>query len=97
MKPGNLQGGFNWYVSAHQARMAVIRGEAPKRRRLPISVPARVLWGASDPVLRSEWVDRLDEFFSDVEVSIAPDAGHFVHFEQPALACREIEAFFRRV
>ncbi len=97
LKPGNLQGGFNWYISAHQARMAVIRGDAPKRSRLPISVPARVLWGASDPVLKSEWTDRLGEFFSDIELSIAPDAGHFVHYEQPALACREIEAFFRRI
>ena len=97
MKPGNLQGGFNWYISAHQARLAVMRGEVPKRSRIPISVPARVLWGASDPVLKSEWSDRLDEFFSDVEVTIAPEAGHFVHYEQPALACREIEAFFRRV
>lgn len=97
MRPGNLQGGFNWYISAHQARMAMIRGEAPRRGRLPIAVPARVLWGASDPVLKSEWTDRLDEFFSDVEVSIAPEAGHFVHYEQPALACREIEAFFRRI
>lgn len=97
MKPGNLQGGFNWYISAHQARLAVMRGEVPKRSRIPISVPSRVLWGASDPVLKSEWSDRLDEFFSDVEVSIAPEAGHFVHYEQPALACREIEAFFRRV
>ncbi len=97
MKPGNLQGGFNWYISAHQARLAVIRGEAPRHGRRPISVPARVLWGASDPVLKSEWTDRLDQFFSDVEITIAPEAGHFVHYEQPALACREIEAFFRRV
>jgi pimeloyl-ACP methyl ester carboxylesterase len=77
--------------------MAVIRGEVPKRGRRPIAVPARVLWGASDPVLKSAWTDRLDEFFSDVEVTIAPDAGHFVHYEQPVLACHEIEAFFRRV
>ncbi|HKX11278.1 MAG TPA: alpha/beta hydrolase, partial [Stellaceae bacterium] len=79
------------------ARLAVMRGEAPKRGRLPISVPSRVLWGANDPILKSEWSDRLDEFFSDVEVSTAPEAGHFVHYEQPTLACREIEAFFRKV
>ena len=97
LKPGNLQGGFNWYIGAHQARLAVIRGEAPKRSRRPISVPARVLWGASDPVLKCEWADRLDEFFSDIDVSVAPEAGHFVHYEQPALACREIKAFFRKV
>ena len=29
MRPGNLQGGFNWYLSAAAARAAVIREEVP--------------------------------------------------------------------
>ena len=32
MKPGNLQGGFNWYLSNHASRMAVIEGTAPDRK-----------------------------------------------------------------
>jgi pimeloyl-ACP methyl ester carboxylesterase len=94
MKPGNLQGGFNWYVSAHRARLAVMRGEVPASQRAPIVLPTRVLWGESDPVLKSEWTDRLGEFFSDLVVSTVPEAGHFVHYEKPELACREIRAFF---
>lgn len=96
MKPGNLQGGFNWYVSANAARLAAMRGEVPPAQRAPIALPTRVLWGESDAVLKSEWTDRLGEFFSDVEVTTVPEAGHFVHYEKPDLACREIRAFFGR-
>jgi len=38
MRPGNLQGGFNWYRSVHAARMAVIEGQAPL---MPALAPAR--------------------------------------------------------
>ena len=95
MKPGNLQGGFNWYISANRARLAVMAGETP--HRAPIATPARVLWGERDPVLKVEWMDRLPEFFTDLEASAAPDAGHFVHMEQPALAAQAILDFFARI
>ncbi len=57
LQPGNLQGGFNWYVAAHAARLAVMRGEGP--RLPPIAIPTHVRWGTSDPVLKVEWADRL--------------------------------------
>jgi pimeloyl-ACP methyl ester carboxylesterase len=95
MKPGNLQGGFNWYISVNASRIAAMKGEAPKPP--PIDVPTRVLWGGRDPVLKAEWRDRLPEFFTDVEVSVAERAGHFVHWEDPHLAAREIKAFFTRI
>jgi pimeloyl-ACP methyl ester carboxylesterase len=95
MKPGNLQGGFNWYLSAHRARLAAMRGEVSPAERAPIAVPTRVLWGESDPILKSAWTDRLGEFFSDLIVSTVPEAGHFVHYEKPDLACREIRGFFK--
>ncbi len=70
-----------------------MRGEAP--RLPPIVIPTRVCWGASDPVLKVEWADRLGEYFSDLDFALVPAAGHFVHYEQPALANREIAEFFR--
>jgi pimeloyl-ACP methyl ester carboxylesterase len=97
MKPGNLQGGFNWYISAHQARLQVMRGELPRPDRSPIALPTRVFWGESDPVLKSAWTDRLGEFFTNLEVTTVPEAGHFVHYEKPELACRAIREFFRRL
>lgn len=95
MLPGNLQGGFNWYVSNHASRMAVIKGTAAVPP--PIDLPTRVFWGRHDPVLKAEWTDRLPAFFSNLELSIAEDAGHFVHYEMPNEAAEEIRKFFGRV
>lgn len=92
MKPGRLQGGFNWYGSVYEARLAVIEGRTPPAA--PIALPTRVLWGAHDPVLKAEWTDRLGEFFSDLQFDLQPDAGHFVHLERPEVAAAAIAAFF---
>jgi pimeloyl-ACP methyl ester carboxylesterase len=95
MRPGNLQGGFDWYLSAAAARAAVIREEVPPLPK--IALPTRVMWGRHDPILKADWVDRLGEFFQDPEVTIAEDAGHFVHYETPDAAAAAIAAFFDRV
>jgi len=92
LRPGNLQGGFNWYVSANAARIAMMAGTAPKPP--VITVPTRVLWGRHDPVLRSEWADVLPDYFSEVEVGFAEGSGHFVHYEEPDLATAAIRDFF---
>jgi pimeloyl-ACP methyl ester carboxylesterase len=93
MKPGNLSGGFAWYRGSLPMRQKLIREGAPKLA--PIAAPTRVLWGERDPVLKVEWRDRLGDYFADLQVSTAPGAGHFVHYEAPELANREIIAFFR--
>ena len=92
MRPGNLQGGFNWYRSVHAARMAMIEGRAAPLP--PIGTRTRVLWGAHDPVLKASWADRLHEHFSDLQLDLAADAGHFVHIECPELAAQDIARFF---
>ncbi len=95
MQPGNLQGGFNWYLSNHASRMAVIEGRAPPVA--PITLPTRVFWGEHDPLFKQSWTDRLPEFFSDLEFSFSPEAGHFVHYETPDRASAEIRRFFLRL
>ncbi len=92
MKPGNLQGGFNWYISTNESRIGLIRDGAPELPK--IETPTRVLWGESDSVLRIEWADRLGDYFSNLDFSRAEGAGHFVHYEKPELANREISDFF---
>jgi pimeloyl-ACP methyl ester carboxylesterase len=94
-KPGNLQGGFNWYISTNEARIELIRNGPPKLPK--IEVPTRVLWGVADKVLKVEWADRLGDYFSDCSFEPAPGAGHFVHYERPELANQEIAAFFSRL
>lgn len=95
MRPGNLIGGFNWYRATADVRMQMIRDGAPKMEK--ITTPTRVLWGRDDPVLKSAWVEGLEDYFADVEIDVADGVGHFVHFEAPDLANREILKFFGRV
>ncbi len=95
MKPGNLQGGFNWYRSVWPARLAVIEGRSATPA--PINTPTRVFWGAHDPVLPPAWADRLGETFTNLKMSLAPDAGHFVHWETPQQAAEAVRAFFCRL
>lgn len=91
-EPGNLQGGFDWYVAAAENRKQLMREGAPSMD--PIEVPTRILWGELDPIVKSEWADRLDEYFADYELDTVSDAGHFVHYERPELANEAIESFF---
>lgn len=95
MRPGNMQGGFNWYRGQNAGRLAVMAGAAPKPAT--ITVPTRVFWGRHDPILKAGWADVLGRYFEDVEVSFCEDAGHFVHVEQPEQAAAVIDAFFTRL
>ena len=95
MRPGNLQGGFNWYISQSAARLAAMRGDAPALA--PITVPACVRWGAQGPLLPYAWTDRLGETFADLDLAPLPEAGHFPHVEAPDRAAAEIAAFFARI
>jgi len=92
MKPGNLQGGFNWYLSVQPWRLAAIEGTAP--RPAPLAIPTCVLWGRHDPVLRADWAEGLREFFPDIEIGFAENAGHFVHHECPDEAAETVADFF---
>jgi pimeloyl-ACP methyl ester carboxylesterase len=92
MKPGNLQGGFDWYISTNKSRLNLIRNGPPD---LPeIEMPTRVRWGEGDPILRVEWADRLGDYFTDLDFSPMYGAGHFAHYERPDLANREVLEFF---
>ena len=95
LQPGNLQGGFNWYISNNAWRQAMLRGELPIPG--PIAVPTCIRWGAGDPVLPPAWGDRLGEFFSDLDFRVFEGVGHFPHRENPRAAADEIVAFFTRL
>lgn len=92
MQPGNLQGGFDWYLASDPMRRQMMSGGAHETPK--IETPTRFLWGESDPVLKARWADRLGEYFADYSFETARQAGHFVHYERPDLANREIRDFF---
>ncbi len=94
MRPGNLQGGFNWYIRQNAARQAIMRGERPALAK--IAAPACVRWGDS-AVLPSAWGDTLGETFAELDFASFPGVGHFPHREDPDRAAAEIARFFERI
>jgi pimeloyl-ACP methyl ester carboxylesterase len=92
MKPGNMQGGFDWYLSSGPNRIKWLESTLPKPPR--IEVPTRMLWGKRDPLIPIAWADKLGEYFGDYEIEFV-DAGHFVHFEIPDRVATEVRAVFK--
>lgn len=84
LRPGNLQGGFDWYIGIAKMRARMMReGALPTP---PITAPAYFYWGAHDPVLRYDFSDKLGDYFTSFTLEKAEASGHFTHFEQPQLA-----------
>lgn len=92
MKPGNIEGGFAWYAATHAARMALVQHDAPNLPK--ITTPSRFFWGRHDPILRSDWTDRLPDYFENPFIELAENAGHFVHLETPEAASTRMIEFF---
>lgn len=95
LRPGNLQGGFDWYIGVARFRARMMQEGAltvPK-----IAAPTHFLWGAHDPVLRYDFSDGLDEYFADFTLERADEGGHFAHFEVPELANQRMTKFFGKV
>jgi hypothetical protein len=81
LQSGNLQDGFNWYVSQYAARPATIRGE----------LPALPKTGVRTCVRRG---DRLGEYFADLDPQPRTGVGHFPRREDPDRAAAEIDRLF---
>ncbi len=91
LRPGNMQGGFDWYIGVNRYRTQLMQGTAAPTP--VITQPTYFLWGRHDPVLQFAWTDRLGEYFSNYQLECAEDAGHFVHFECPDLANQRMMTF----
>lgn len=94
LKPGNLQGGFNWYISYNATRLRQMR-EGPPANPEKINAPTRMLWGENDAIFKIDWADGIEDYFTDIKLDTVPGAGHFMHYEMPELSNREIVSFFK--
>jgi pimeloyl-ACP methyl ester carboxylesterase len=95
LKPGNLVGGFAHYRASHAGRVAMMKGEAPTLP--PITSPTCVRWAEHDPLFPFAWTDRLGETFTNLDLALFPNVGHFPHREDPDRAAEEMFAFFNRL
>ena len=48
-----------------------------------IAAPTTVLWPEHDPLFPREWSDRVDDWFSNVQVRPVDGVGHFTPLEAP--------------
>lgn len=93
--PGNLEGGFAYYRAAHAGQIAMMEGNVDSLP--PIAIPTAVRWPRHDVLFPVEWTDRLGETFTDLDLSVLPEVGHFPHRENADLAAAGIAAFFGRI
>ncbi|MEF2977351.1 alpha/beta fold hydrolase [Subtercola sp. YIM 133946] len=62
-------------------------------RLADITVPALVLWGASDRIVTPEYGAVFAAAIPDARLTVIPDAGHLPHLEQPAPTFAALDAF----
>lgn len=76
-QPGALTAAINYY------RAALLRGRVRGPVRRIIEAPVLVIWGNQDRYLGRELAEPDRELVPNLRVERIPDAGHWVHLEQP--------------
>ncbi len=79
--PGAFVSSIAWYRARPVATASA--AEEPPAAAERISTPTEILWTTADPLFAVQWSDRLDEWYSDVRLTIVPGSGHFVPLEAP--------------
>lgn len=85
MKPGNIEGGFNFYKT----------DEPWSDVDYTVSdCPVAFLQGTEDPIAPPDWLDLVTRWYTDYTVEFVMNAGHFVMREQAELVNDRIARFF---
>ena len=79
-RPGAFRSSMSWYRAGAGAVAQACAERVPPREER-IDVPTTVLWGERDPLFPPDWSDRLDDFFTDVELRLLAEVGHFMPLE----------------
>jgi pimeloyl-ACP methyl ester carboxylesterase len=86
--PGAMAASVGWYrAGSGMVASSLAEPAAPT----PIATPTTVLWQSDDPLFPRAWSDRLDRFFSDVELRPLDGVGHFTPLEAPRAFADAIE------
>jgi pimeloyl-ACP methyl ester carboxylesterase len=90
LKPGVATAAINYYRNIFSGARA---------RSIPpvLKLPTLLLWGERDPYLGKELTDGTERWVKNLKVVRVPEAGHFLHQEQPELVNEEIREFVKRV
>ena len=96
--PGVLQAALGYYRASFNAEMQdpALADLQQQILATPIEVPALYFHGARDGCMGAELVAGMEAFFPrGLTVELVPDAGHFVHQEQPEPVNRRVLDFVR--
>jgi pimeloyl-ACP methyl ester carboxylesterase len=86
VKPGNIQGGFNFY----RANLSLTSAPWTELDRTISDVPMTFLAGMGDTVVRSIWTDQVTNWYNNYTIEYVPDGGHFLMMEKPELVVDRI-------
>ena len=78
--PGAMTASIGWYRAGSGMVASSLAETDPPQR---IAAPTTVLWQSDDPLFPRAWADRLDRFFSHVELRELDGVGHFTPLEAP--------------
>ncbi|TVQ94446.1 MAG: alpha/beta fold hydrolase [Deltaproteobacteria bacterium] len=88
-QPGAVRGMLSWY----RASALSLKRAGPSRR---IPLPLTLLWGERDIALRTSLIEPSIARCDQAEVHSFPEAGHWVHRDQPDEVAQAILASFQR-
>ena len=92
--PGRLEAALGYYRSAARD---LGRSSTKELLRRKVSVPTLTLAGAADGgIALSAFGGTLDDFTGPYDLVVVPQAGHFLHREQPDLTAATLLAFLQR-
>ncbi|QPP07968.1 alpha/beta hydrolase [Streptomyces bathyalis] len=58
-----------------------------------LTIPVRVVWGTQDSWIPPEIAHRLHALITESTLALVPDAGHLIHYDEPAALMDEIRAW----
>lgn len=98
--PGSLSAALDYYRFVHGTKASDPALDAVQGAFLaPIQVPTLYLHGADDGCMGANMVaaeELIPWYPAGVEIEVIPDAGHFLHLEQPAAVNARIVEFLAR-
>jgi pimeloyl-ACP methyl ester carboxylesterase len=95
LEPGAARAAIAYYRHAARGPFHPLHLRALRASYAPIRVPVSILWGLQDSALGESLLEGSERFAPDLEVHRIPDAGHFVHQEQPDTVNRRLLAILR--
>lgn len=92
-RPGAFTASLNWYRSGSSTLYGALAIAEGGPLPSPVEVPARVVWGAQDPLFPPEFAPQVTELLPRAQVQVLDDVGHFTPIEAAAEMAEAVRGF----